>query len=137
VESAYTERVARSGWAQPFPEHIHTLICAVNDDERAMRQRLNENLDYSYSTGDWPHVPQRGEGHGRSGGEPQDSGALAGKSADGAVVGNPQEVTAALKDYIAATGASRIVLFMEPIVDGELLEESIRRFAAEVMPAVG
>jgi alkanesulfonate monooxygenase SsuD/methylene tetrahydromethanopterin reductase-like flavin-dependent oxidoreductase (luciferase family) len=50
VESAYTERVARSGWSQPFPEHIHTLICAVTHDERAMRQRLNENLDYSYST---------------------------------------------------------------------------------------
>lgn len=133
VEDAY--RAALPPGAAPA-EHMHGLIAIVHDDEAEARARLHAALEASFRTGDHPNVPQ-GEGrHKGPDGKPFDRTQMAGLVAAASPVGPPARVAEQINGFIAATGARRLVLYMEAIADRALTLASIERFAAEVRPLI-
>lgn len=133
VEAHYAETAKICGISDP-PAHVHALVALVTDDEDGARARLEQALQDSFKAGDWPHVPQAKNRHLDAEGKPVDRSALAGFVAQKALVGTPERVAAQLREIEATTGASRFVLYMEAIAEKELILESIKRFAREVMP---
>lgn len=109
----------------------------MTDNEEPVRERLRDNLVASFRAGDWPHVPQAKDRLVDSDGNPIDRidrYTLAGYVAANAIVGPPSLVARRVLDLHEAIGASRLVLFMEPIVEREMLLSSVKRFALEVAP---
>lgn len=131
VEAAYAEALP-SG--MPAAEHIHTLICCVHDDEAGARARLTEALKRSLAAGDHPAVPQAANRHVGPDGKPFDRVAMAAHVAASSPVGPPARIAEQIAAFCAATGARRLVLYMEAIEDRALTLASIERFAREVRP---
>ncbi|MEM7409639.1 MAG: LLM class flavin-dependent oxidoreductase [Myxococcota bacterium] len=116
------------------PEHLHTLIVHVTSEPDRDRERLREALTTSFQDGDWPAVPGAEGRHRDADGNPVDRAAMATGVADGAILGDPQQVAEALRAFIDTTGARRIALYAEAIADREATLASIERFAKEVAP---
>lgn len=114
--------------------HVHTLIVVVDDGDPTTRDRLRAALTQSFRDGDHPAVPQRPDHHVAPDGTPLDRSAMASMVADGAIVGTPAQVVDELGEFIAATGARRLILYQEAIADPVITMESVERFAADVMP---
>lgn len=111
--------------------HTHMLVALVADDEAAARAQLRQSLAESFQAGDHPHVPQAS---GRHAGVSREQ--MAAAVAEAALVGPPGKLADDLCGFIGATGASRLVLYMEAVGDKNLALSSIERFACEVMPLI-
>lgn len=108
-------------------DHFHTLICVVDDDEAAARERLTEGLVHSWSKGMHPGLAQREA----PAGEPEERAA---EIVNQSPVGPPDVVAGWLEEFTRATGASKFGLYMEADGNPERVFTSARRFAEEVMP---
>jgi alkanesulfonate monooxygenase SsuD/methylene tetrahydromethanopterin reductase-like flavin-dependent oxidoreductase (luciferase family) len=115
-------------------EHVHALIVIVSDDEGETRKRLRQHLGASFRDGDWPHVPQAKNRHLDASGKPVERDAMADFVAQFAIIGSRGKVAADLESFARDTGADRISLYMEAIVDRDAILGSIERFAREVAP---
>lgn len=113
-------------------DHVHTLIVVVGDDEPGIRAALAEALTVSFQGGDWPMVPQAPARSVDSEGKPLDRSARVQSVVANAIVGPPQRVREQLDEFVAITGAKRLVLYMEAIADSALTLASARRFMEEV-----
>lgn len=131
LEAAYD--AARPAGSAPV-EHVHALIAVVHDDEAEARGRLAEALTASFKAGDHPNVPQAEGRHKTPDGKPLDRIAMAPLVANASPVGSPERVAEQIRAFCAATGARRLVLYMEAIADRALTLSSIERFAREVRP---
>jgi alkanesulfonate monooxygenase SsuD/methylene tetrahydromethanopterin reductase-like flavin-dependent oxidoreductase (luciferase family) len=120
--------------AEPTPDHLHTLIVVVADNEARARQQLTAALTESFIAGHHPVVPQAPERHVGPDGQPLDRAALAGYVAQGAIVGSPTAVVDALGTFITETGARRLGLYHEATADPHLTLSSLERFATDVAP---
>jgi alkanesulfonate monooxygenase SsuD/methylene tetrahydromethanopterin reductase-like flavin-dependent oxidoreductase (luciferase family) len=119
------------------PDHLHTLIVVVADDEAPAREQLAAALTESFVAGHHPTVPQAPDRHVGPDGRPLDRATLAGYVARGAIVGSPAAVVDGLGAFIAETGARRLVLYHEAIADARLTLGSLERFAIDVAPQLG
>jgi alkanesulfonate monooxygenase SsuD/methylene tetrahydromethanopterin reductase-like flavin-dependent oxidoreductase (luciferase family) len=137
VDTNYREALIRNGRDQRSVSSLHTVICLITDDETAGRERLLENITYSYRTGDWPSVPQSANRHAGPDGKPVDRERFAQLAVDSAFVGNPASVTEQVEAYLHRTSARRVALFFEPAVERAAIESSIVRFAREVARRFG
>ncbi|MEM9653672.1 MAG: LLM class flavin-dependent oxidoreductase [Actinomycetota bacterium] len=114
--------------------HLHSLIVVVDDDEAAARIALADALTESFRGGDWPHVPQAsGGGHRTSDGSRLERGEMAAYVAKGAIVGSIDEVRDQLAEFQAATGATRLALFVEAIADEARTMHTIDALADAVL----
>lgn len=111
-------------------EHLHTLILVVGDDEPQLREALTDSLATSFAGGNWPQVPQAPER--LIDGKPVDRDTMVKSVAANAIVGPPARVREQLDEFIEASGAQRLVFYMEAIADASITLSSIRRFMEEV-----
>ncbi len=120
-----------TGW-DGATEHLHSVICFVDDDEAVARERMIEGLAHTWSTGRHPNF-NRHEGM-------EDSDAArterAAKIVNASPVGSPELVADWLQEFAEATGATNFALYMEADGDPERVLTSVRRFAEQVMPRI-
>lgn len=135
LEADYARSRSALGLAPANVDHLHVVICLVEDDEERARADILQNVTYSYSTGDWPSVPQGQSRRTGPDGKPIDHARFAAMAVEGAMVGPPARVIEQLRDYIERTGAGRIAMFFEPAGDPGRVLRSLERFALEVAPA--
>ena len=118
------------GWDGEI-DHLHAIPCLVEEDESAARERMSAGLLASFNTGNHAGL--------------QDPNLDLSKRAemtpalvDGVIgqspVGPPDRVLEWFDEFIAATGARNLALYMEPIGDPTATLASIERFATDVMP---
>lgn len=131
VEAAYA--AAQPARSAPV-DHVHALVVVVHDDEDEARALLREALTASFEAGDHAHVPQAAGRHKAPDGKPLDRAAMAAHIARTAPVGPPDRVAAQIEAFSVATGARRLVLYMEAIARRDLILASVERFAREVQP---
>lgn len=96
-------------------EHVHTLLLHITDNETGAREHLFQSLSTSFANGDWPHVPNAPKRHVDKDGKPLDRSDMARNAADGALIGSIDAMPDKLDEFIEATGARRLVLYMEAI----------------------
>lgn len=133
TETLYAEAAAEAGTL--VPDHVHTLSLMVTDrDEAEARAALTASFTQSFRDGDHPSVPQAGNRHVGPDGKPLPREALAAHAAQAAILGTPGRVAEALSEFIAATGARRLVFYMEPLIERAAILSSVRRFMEEVRP---
>lgn len=131
VEAAYAEHLPPG--AAP-PAHVHTAVLHIAEDETAGREQLRKALHASFVDGDHEAVPQASGRHKGPDGQPADRGVLAAGVAERAVVGPPDRIAEQIAAFRAATGAERLVFYMEAIGERQAALDSIARFAGEVVP---
>ena len=129
IES-YRSFAREHGWDGDI-DHLHSIPCLVEDDEASARERMSAGLIASFNTGNHPGLQDPA----------LDLQARAEQNRDYAPqviaqspVGPPERVIGWLDEFVAATGARNFALYMEPLGEPQATLESIRRFAAEVMP---
>ncbi|MEM9564430.1 MAG: LLM class flavin-dependent oxidoreductase [Actinomycetota bacterium] len=114
--------------------HLHSVIVVVDDDEPKARRLLAEALTESFRGGDWPHVPQGPKrGHVGRDGKPLDRGEMGRFVAEGSIVGSVDEVRDQLDEFQAATGATRLALYVEAIADPERIMGTIEALGDAVV----
>lgn len=115
--------------------HLHSLIVVVDDDEPKARRLLAEALTVSFRGGDWPHVPHQGPTprHVGPDGKPLDRAEMGQRVAEGSIVGPIDEVRDQLAEFQAATGASRLALYVEAIADPDRTMATIDAIADTVL----
>ncbi|MEM8766627.1 MAG: LLM class flavin-dependent oxidoreductase [Pseudomonadota bacterium] len=129
VEQAYSS----IGPQETPVEHVHTLIVAFGDDESATRERLAAALTESFSGGNWPHVPQAPKRHADADGNPLTAADMARGAAQRALVGSPESVKDQLVAFREATGAQRLVYFLEAIGDPSEVVDGIDTLCERVI----
>ena len=118
------------GWDGEI-DHLHAIPCLVEEDESAARERMSAGLLASFNTGNHPglqdpdlDLSKRAE--------------MTPELVEGVIVqspvGPPDRVLEWFDEFIAATGARNIALYMEPIGNPTATLASIERFAIDVMP---
>lgn len=90
---------------------------------------------HSFSTGDHPNVaPERS--HRDANGNPLDRSQLAQMAVNSAFIGTAERVTQQLSEFIEQTGARRLALFHELVVDPQLVLASVSAFGERVLPVL-
>ncbi|MEM8925899.1 MAG: LLM class flavin-dependent oxidoreductase [Actinomycetota bacterium] len=109
-------------------DHLHALIVVVTDSPEQTRADLTDRLSRLFTGGDWPTV-QNGPGHTDAEGKPLNRRDMASHVAEGAIVGNEDEVLAQLRTFHQATGARRFAFFVEAIADDAIVRSTISALA--------
>lgn len=126
----YREFAEEAGWDGAAP-HLHNVLCFVDDDEEAARERLTKGLSHSYRTGNHPslqHPP------GSADNPLANRDAIAAEIVRRSPVGPPDVVAAGLREFASSVGATKLALYMEADGDPQRVLTSVRRFAEGVMP---
>ncbi|MCY3733113.1 MAG: LLM class flavin-dependent oxidoreductase [Chloroflexi bacterium] len=131
IADQYQGFAEQAGW-DGAADHVHTVICFVDDDEAAARQRLTEGLLHSWRTGAHANFNSMKE-FAEPLSEPEERAA---QIVNQSPVGPPDIVAGWLEEFTRATGATKLALYMEADGDPERVLTSVRRFAGEVMPRV-
>lgn len=130
IVASYRDFADEAGW-DGDADHLHTLLCFVDDDEAGARARQVDGLIHSFRTGNHPTLEFRSI-------PPRESLADRDERARGIVeqspIGPPDRVAEQLKEFIASTGARKLALYMEADGDPSRVLTSVRRFAEEVIP---
>ena len=126
IADQYRGFAEEAGW-DGAADHLHTVICFVDDDEAAARERLTEGLVHSWSKGMHPGLYRREPPVG----EPEERAA---RIVNQSPVGPPDLVAGWFEDFARATGATKFALYMEADGNPARVLTSVRRFAEEVMP---
>jgi len=128
----YRSFAEEHGWDGEI-DHLHAIPCLVEDDESSARARMSAGMLASFNTGNHPGLQDpdldlsvRAE--------------MTPALVEGVIaqspIGLPERVAEWFDEFIDATGASNFALYMEPIGEPSATLDSIRRFAADVMPQV-
>ena len=118
------------GWDGDI-DHLHAIPCLVEDDEASARDRMSAGMLASFNTGNHPGLQDPDlDLSARAEMTPALVESVIGQSP----VGQPQRVIEWFDEFIDATGARNFALYMEPIGEPQATLDSIRRFAANVMP---
>ncbi len=125
IAEQYRGFAEEAGW-DGAADHLHSVICFVDDDETAARERVTEGLLHTWYTGMHPGLYQREES-----GEPEERAA---RIVDQSPIGPPDVVAGWLQEFTNATGATKLALYMEADGDPARILTSVRRFAEEVIP---
>ena len=126
----YRECARQHGW-DGDADHLHAILCLVDDDESAARERMTAGMRAAFHSGDHPLLPAAEARHGA---RSMDYDAVAAGVTAQSPIGPPDRVLEWLEEFIVATGARNLALYMEPLGDPDGTLLSIRRFAAEVAP---
>ncbi|MYD15898.1 MAG: LLM class flavin-dependent oxidoreductase [Chloroflexi bacterium] len=118
------------GWDGEI-DHLHAIPCLVEDDESSTRARMSAGMLASFNTGNHPGLQDPDlDLSERAAMTPALVDSVIGQSP----IGPPERVIEWFDEFIDATGARNIALYMEPIGEPQATLDSIRRFAADVMP---
>ncbi len=118
------------GWDGDI-DHLHAIPCLVEDDEASARERMSAGMLASFNTGNHPGLQDHDlDLSARAEMTPALVASVIGQSP----VGQPQRAIEWFDEFIDATGARNFALYMEPIGEPQATLDSIRRFAADVMP---
>jgi len=118
------------GWDGDI-DHLHSIPCLVEDDEASARKRMSAGMLASFNTGNHPGLQDPDlDLSERAAMTPALVAGVIGQSP----VGPPGQVVDWFDDFITATGARNVALYMEPLGEPQATLESIRRFAVDVMP---
>ena len=126
----YRECASQHGW-DGDADHLHAIPCLVADDEPFARERMTAVMRAAFHSGDHPLLPEAEAQHGA---RSMDYDAVAAGVIGQSPIGPPDRVLEWLEEFIAATGARNLALYMEPLGDPDGTLQSIRRFAADVAP---
>lgn len=111
--------------------HLHAIPCLVEEDEPSARERMSEGLVASFNTGNHPGLQDPDLDLSK---RAEMTPALVAGVIGQSPVGPPDRVIEWFDEFIAATGARNLALYMEPIGDPQATLASIERFAIDVMP---
>lgn len=126
----YRKCARQHGW-DGDADHMHAILCLVDDDEPASRERMTAGMRAAFHSGDYPLLPEAEAQHGA---RSMDYDAVAAGVVGQSPIGAPHRVLEWLEEFVAATGARNLALYMEPLGDPDGTLQSIRRFAADVAP---
>lgn len=126
----YRDCAREHGW-NGDADHLHAIPCLVDDDESSARERMTAGMRASFHSGDHPLLPEAEAQHGA---RSMDYDAVAAGVTAQSPIGPPNRVLEWLEEFIAATGARNLSLYIGPLGDPDGTLLSIRRFAAEVAP---
>lgn len=129
IEAEYRRLAEQAGW-DGAADHLHTVVCFVDDDEGVARERLTRGLIESWLTGQHPNFNRLEH----SGDRDEVREARAAQIVDRSPIGPPDVVADWFDDFTRATGASKLGLYMEADGDPGRVLTSVRRFAEEVRP---
>ena len=126
----YREFAQAHGWDGDI-DHLHSIPCLVEDDEASARDSMTAGMIASFNTGNHPGLQEPDlDLSERAAMTPALVASVIGQSP----VGPPERVIEWFDEFIAATGARNFALYMEPLGEPQATLDSIRRFAADVMP---
>jgi len=126
----YRSFAEEHGWDGEI-DHLHAIPCLVEDDEASARDRMAAGMLASFNTGNHPGLQDPDlDLSARAEMTPALVDSVIGQSP----IGPPERVAEWFDEFIDATGARNFALYMEPLGEPPATLDSIRRFAAEVMP---
>ena len=118
------------GWDGEI-DHLHAIPCLVEDDEASARDRMAAGMLASFSTGNHPGLQDPGLDLAE---RAEMTPALVESVIGQSPIGPPERVVEWFDEFIDGTGARNFALYMEPLGEPSATLDSIRRFAADVMP---
>lgn len=131
ILAEYAEAARRHDRDPSVVEHVICVAGLVADDATRARELMRRNLEWSFTSGEWPVIARPGASGGSF-----DSVARAAALAEHGVVGDPAICVERLRETIRRTSARRVVLMLENAGDRAGTLEQIHRFGTEIVPAV-